>query len=80
MRDDLPEGFRDEIHSHVQVALCWRDRLKLLCGWRFHLTVKTLCENEPGRVQGRSTLSIERPDWWPRRKRSIVAWEVQSDA
>lgn len=73
----LPEGFRDEIRTNVDVTLCFRDRAKLLFGWTLHLTVKTLCENEPGRLSGTSGIGIWRPAWWPRRQQQMVAWEAK---
>jgi hypothetical protein len=56
----LPEWAQDEITVRVGLFFSWKDRLKILLGWRIELSAFTLCENKPGRVESTSEVRVWR--------------------
>jgi hypothetical protein len=56
----IKEGFKDCIHTNVQVYLGWKDRLKVLLGKTLHVDVRIHTEKIPGRCQSESHVWTER--------------------
>lgn len=69
MRDELPEGYKDALYTNVDIALGWRDRLRILFGYNIYLRVVNYVEQEQTNNQRPPTetrLSVFRP--WHLRK------------
>lgn len=73
---DLPEGVRDRLHTTVEIALGWRDRLKILLGWQVELTVRTNTENTVGATRSFTDIRFLRPNWAIRRRSLMGGYSV----
>jgi hypothetical protein len=69
-----PEPYKDGINTEVFIDFDWRDRLKILFGYRVKVEVVTFCENHPGQVESR-TAATTLPH---RRNRHTLAYEAES--
>ena len=58
---ELPEGFKDAIHTEVRAVIAWRGRLRVLFGAHLIVDQVTYCENPPGRLQSHSEIHFVRP-------------------
>lgn len=56
-----PGPYNDGIVSNVEIQLGWRDRLRILFGATIYLSVDTLCEFPPGRVESKTRISVKKP-------------------
>ncbi len=70
---DLPPWAKDAVHTSVDIHFDWKDRLKILFGWRVTLNVDTPTENVCGRTESASEVHV----WRPSRRKSfgVVAGE-----
>jgi len=69
---DLPAWAKDAIHATVDIHFDWRDRVKILLGWRVTLNVDTPTENVCGRAESVSEVSV----WRPSHRKSVGMVEV----
>lgn len=58
---ELPEWARDRLTSVVDIEFGWRDRFRILFGFKVELRVKNTCENIPGRVETETEIRVYRP-------------------
>lgn len=79
-RGDLPEGFKDRVHTEVGIHLSFGDRVKVLFGWHIKVDTRTLTENVVGIARSRSSIRITIPNWllrWRMHKnRSVGFYEI----
>ncbi len=54
---ELTTGFADVIYTDVDIRFGWRDRMRLLVTGHAEVRVVTQCENKPGNVLTRSSVS-----------------------
>lgn len=47
----IKEGFKDELHTNVEIVFGWKDRIRILFGRIAHCDVRTQTENLPGRCE-----------------------------
>jgi len=47
---DLPEGFKDALYCNTTIQFGWRDKIKILFGYKVELRTVTYTENEPGKT------------------------------
>lgn len=52
--------FKDEVINHVTVHLSFADRLRVLLGSKIRVSVFSKTENMVGKVEGSSTVSVDR--------------------
>lgn len=60
--DQLPEGFKDALYVETQIFFDWKDRLRILFGYKVELRTQTFCEHAPGKTKpGDNRLLVYRP-------------------
>lgn len=58
---DLPTGYEDALYTHTTIVFDWRDKLKILFGYKVELRTQTYCEHAPGNTaNGETRLSVYR--------------------
>lgn len=64
---EVPGWAKDQISTHVDVRLSWRDRFLLLLTGEFSVHTRTNTEREPGRCESVSRFYPKRIRWpWKR--------------
>lgn len=61
MRSTLPDWATDAVHTFIDIHFDWKDRLKILLGWRVTVAVKTPTQHAVGRAESETTVSVWRP-------------------
>lgn len=59
--NDLPEGYTDAVYINSDIHLDWKDRIKVLFGYKFTFKTITYCEHPPGKLMTESKIGIYRP-------------------
>ena len=57
---ELPEGYRDAIYVDADIFLDWRDKIKVLFGYRLTLKHQVFTENKPGACHTNTIVTVWR--------------------
>jgi hypothetical protein len=68
-----PAWAKDAVVNDLTIRLSWRDRLLVLLGRPFHVTVKTWTSEPVGRTEGMTRSTVLGFRWPWKRKRFAVA-------
>lgn len=69
----LPEGYKDCLHTNIEIHLDCKDRLRVLFGAKMNLKCLTYCENIPGKVYSESEVNV----WFPSRRKTPMCYEAE---
>ena len=62
---NIPDGYKDALHTDIEIGFGWLDRLKLLLGYHTLVRLVIFTEVVQGGVKSESKAHVFRPWRWP---------------